>query len=61
MKQIPWPVSYTHLANRLERYDLIRNYWYKMTIQDALATGASTLDEALAGPAVNNLALSRCV
>ena len=53
-----YKLDFVKSANRLERYDLIRNYWYKMTIQDALATGASTLDEALAGPAVNNLALS---
>ena len=53
-----YKLDFVKSANRLERYDLIRNYWYKMTIQDALAIGASTLDEALAGPAVNNLALS---
>ena len=53
-----YKLDFVKSANRLERYDLLRNYWYKMTIQDALAAGAPSLDEALAGPAVNNLALS---
>ena len=53
-----YKLDFVKSANRLERYDLLRNYWYKMTINDALAAGAATLDEALAGPAVNNLALS---
>lgn len=53
-----YKLDFVKSANRLERYDLLRNYWYKMTINDALAAGAPTLDEALAGPAVNNLALS---
>lgn len=53
-----YKLDFVKSANRLERYDLLRNYWYKVTINDALATGAPSLDEALAGPAVNNLALS---
>lgn len=53
-----YKIDFVKSANRLERYDLLRNYWYKMTINDALAAGAPSLDEALAGPAVNNLALS---
>lgn len=53
-----YKLDFVKSANRLERYDLLRNYWYKMTINDALAAGAATLDEALEGPAVNNLALS---
>lgn len=53
-----YKLDFVKSANRLERYDLIRNYWYKVTINDALAAGAPSLDEALAGPAVNNLALS---
>lgn len=53
-----YKLDFVKSANRLERYDLLRNYWYKVTINDALAAGASSLDEALAGPAVNNLALS---
>lgn len=53
-----YKLDFVKSANRLERYDLLRNYWYKMTINDALAAGAATLNEALAGPAVNNLALS---
>lgn len=53
-----YKLDFVKSANRLERYDLLRNYWYKMTIKDALAAGAPSLDEALAGPAVNNLALS---
>ena len=53
-----YKLDFVKSANRLERYDLLRNYWYKVTINDALAAGAPSLDEALAGPAVNNLALS---
>ena len=53
-----YKLDFVKSTNRLERYDLLRNYWYKMTINDALAAGAATLNEALAGPAVNNLALS---
>ena len=53
-----YKLDFVKSANRLERYDLLRNYWYKMTINDALAAGAPTLEEAVAGPAVNNLALS---
>ena len=53
-----YKLDFVKSANRLERYDLLRNYWYKVTINDALAIGAPSLDEALAGPAVNNLALS---
>lgn len=52
-----YKLDFVKSANRLERYDLLRNYWYKVTINDALAAGAPSLDEALAGPAVNNLAL----
>lgn len=44
--------------DRLSRYDLLRNHWYKVTLHDALAPGAPTLEAALAGSAVNNLALS---
>lgn len=53
-----YKLDFVKSANRLERYDLIRNYWYKMTIKEALAPGAASLEDALAGPAVNNLALS---
>ena len=53
-----YKLDFVKSTNRLERYDLLRNYWYKMTINDALTAGAATLDEALASPAVNNLALS---
>lgn len=53
-----YKIDFVKSANRLERYDLLRNYWYKVSINDALAAGAPTLEEALAGPAVNNLALS---
>lgn len=53
-----YKLDFVKSANRLERYDLLRNYWYKVPINDALAAGAPSLDEALAGPAVNNLALS---
>ncbi|WP_297113380.1 hypothetical protein [uncultured Porphyromonas sp.] len=53
-----YKIDFVKSDNRLERYDLLRNYWYKVTINDALATGAPSLDEAVAGPAVNNLALS---
>lgn len=53
-----YKLDFVKSSNRLERYDLIRNYWYKMTIKEALAPGAASLRDALAGPAVNNLALS---
>ncbi len=53
-----YKLDFVKSSNRLERYDLIRNYWYKMTIKEALAPGAASLKDALAGPAVNNLALS---
>ena len=53
-----YKIDFVKSDNRLERYDLLRNYWYKVVINDALAAGAPTLEEALAGPAVNNLALS---
>lgn len=53
-----YKLDFVKSSNRLERYDLIRNYWYKMTIKEALAPGAASLEDALAGPAVNNLALS---
>ena len=53
-----YKIDFVKSDNRLERYDLLRNYWYKVSIKDALAAGAPTLEEALAGPAVNNLALS---
>lgn len=53
-----YKIDFVKSDNRLERYDLLRNYWYKVTINDALAAGAPTLEEAVAGPAVNNLALS---
>lgn len=53
-----YKIDFVKSDNRLERYDLLRNYWYKVSINDALAAGAPTLEEALAGPAVNNLALS---
>lgn len=53
-----YKIDFVKSDNRLERYDLLRNYWYKVRINDALAAGAPTLEEALAGPAVNNLALS---
>ena len=53
-----YKLDFVKSTNRLERYDLLRNYWYKVTINNALAAGAPSLDEALAGPAVNNLALS---
>ena len=53
-----YKLDFVKSDNRLERYDLIRNYWYKMTIKEALAPGAASLEDALAGPAVNNLALS---
>lgn len=53
-----YKLDFVKSSDRLERYDLIRNYWYKMTIKEALAPGAASLEDALAGPAVNNLALS---
>lgn len=53
-----YKIDFVKSDNRLERYDLLRNYWYKVRINDALAAGAPTLEEAVAGPAVNNLALS---
>ena len=53
-----YKIDFVKSDNRLERYDLLRNYLYKVTINDALAAGAPTLEEAVAGPAVNNLALS---
>ena len=53
-----YKLDFVKSSDRLERYDLIRNYWYKVTIKKALAPGAATLEDALAGPAVNNLALS---
>lgn len=53
-----YKLDFVKSSNRQERYDLIRNYWYKMTIKEALAPGAASLEDALAGPAVNNLALS---
>ena len=53
-----YKIDFVKSDNRLERYDLLRNYWYKVHINDALAAGAPTLEEAVAGPAVNNLALS---
>lgn len=53
-----YKIDFVKSDNRLERYDLLRNYWYKVSIKDALAAGAPTLKEAVAGPAVNNLALS---
>ena len=53
-----YKIDFVKSDNRLERYDLLRNYWYRVVIKDALAAGAPTLEEAVAGPAVNNLALS---
>lgn len=53
-----YKLDFVRSSDRLKRYDLIRNYWYKMTIKEALAPGAASLKDALAGPAVNNLALS---
>lgn len=53
-----YKIDFVKRDNRLERYDLLRNYWYRVVIKDALAAGAPTLEEAVAGPAVNNLALS---
>lgn len=44
--------------NRLERYDLLRNYLYKLTILDARAPGAGTVGLAAYGPAANNIAIS---
>lgn len=32
-----YKLDFVKSSNRLERYDLIRNYWYKMTIKEALA------------------------
>lgn len=53
-----YKIDFVKSDNRLEHYDLLRNYWYRVVIKDALAAGAPTLEEAVAGPAVNNLALS---
>ena len=53
-----YKLDFVKSSDRLKRYDLLRNYWYKMTIKEALAPGAASLKDALAGPAVNNLALS---
>lgn len=44
-------------ANKV-RYDVVRNHFYKMHIAQAKAAGKATLQEALAGAAANNVALS---
>lgn len=53
-----YKLDFVNTNNRVERYDLIRNYWYKMTIKEAFAPGAATREAALAGVAINNQALS---
>ena len=43
-----YKIDFVKSDNRLERYDLLRNYWYKVSINDALAAGAPTLEDNLA-------------
>lgn len=53
-----YKIDFVDANDKTKRYDIIRNHFYKVTINDVLKAGFATIEEALAGAAANNLALS---
>ncbi len=53
-----YKIDFVDKEDKTKRYDIIRNHFYKVTINDVRKPGYATEAEALAGAAANNLALS---
>lgn len=53
-----YKIDFVDAKDKTKRYDLTRNHFYKVTINDVLERGYSTVAEALSGLSANNKALS---
>lgn len=53
-----YKLEFVDSDNRILSYDILRNYHYQIIISDVLAGGYATEQEAIDGPALNNLAIS---
>lgn len=53
-----YKIDFVHQDDKTKRYDIIRNHFYKVTINDVFKAGFPTIEAALSGAAANNIALS---
>lgn len=53
-----YKIDFVDHNDKTKRYDIIRNHFYKVTINDVFRAGFPTIEAALSGAAANNIALS---
>lgn len=53
-----YKIDFVKASDKTQRYNIIRNHFYKITVNEARQRGYDTIEAALTGAAANNLALS---